>query len=106
MPLPTTRDAVDETSFMAGLLHGLDETFWDASLTPDSSPVKTKFKPLPIHHGNHRQPHSGEPAQRIAATKQSPSSLTKGPGSCSLSANWNVPVLGNTRPDEVGLLRK
>ncbi|TFK68090.1 Dna2-domain-containing protein [Pluteus cervinus] len=103
MPPPTTRDAADETSFMAGLLHGLDETFWDASLTPDSSPVKTKFKPLPVHHGKHSQPHSGEQTQRIAVTKQLTSSFTKDPGSGSLSANWNVPVLGNTR-DTVNVL--
>jgi DNA replication ATP-dependent helicase Dna2 len=64
---PTSHNAKDEDSFMADLLEGLDDSFWNAVPTPDPSPIK----PAPSRH-----PITSQPKKPLSKLKFSPKPLT------------------------------
>ncbi|KAH0579057.1 hypothetical protein H2248_003215 [Termitomyces sp. 'cryptogamus'] len=64
---PATHSAVDEAAFMADLLGNLDDSFWNAVPTPESSPVK----PVPSKMMTPRRP----PPQGKRPTAPSPSKV-------------------------------
>jgi len=73
---PVLHNAKDEAAFMADLLDGLDDSFWNAVPTPDTSPVKPSVPhqfATPSEHPT--QNLTSSPCPRAAATPPPPSKV-------------------------------
>jgi DNA replication ATP-dependent helicase Dna2 len=76
---PVLHTTKDENAFMADLLGGLDDSFWNAVPTPDSSPIKSSVP-------RQRTTPSKHQPQHFAATSRPKASATAPPPSKMLSA--------------------